>query len=98
MAKTQSVSPEIEVGSLIRAERIRRGMSLTKLAAACGTSPSHISCIELGKTSATVGTLNKIGQALGAHIDPISKEITDATTGKPVDKAPTARKRARRSR
>jgi transcriptional regulator with XRE-family HTH domain len=57
--------PTSELGFRIRAERLKRGMSLRALARAVGVSPSMISQIETAKTQPSVSTLYAITVALG---------------------------------
>jgi transcriptional regulator with XRE-family HTH domain len=54
-----------EVGKRLKAVRKTRDMTLKEVAQASGMSPTHISEIERGKTSPTVGALRKIASALG---------------------------------
>lgn len=53
-----------EVGARLKATRKELGMTLKQVALASGMSPTHISEIERGKTSPTVGALRKIAEAL----------------------------------
>jgi transcriptional regulator with XRE-family HTH domain len=54
-----------EVGRRLKETRKSLGMTLKDVAEASGMSPTHISEIERGKTSPTVGALRKIAEALG---------------------------------
>jgi transcriptional regulator with XRE-family HTH domain len=54
-----------ELGNRIRAVRKERGLTLKELERISGFSATHISEIEQGKTSPTIGALVKISQALG---------------------------------
>jgi transcriptional regulator with XRE-family HTH domain len=54
-----------EVGKRLKEVRRESGMTLKQVAVASGMSPTHISEIERGKTSPTVGALRKIATALG---------------------------------
>jgi transcriptional regulator with XRE-family HTH domain len=54
-----------EVGKRQKEVRKKRGMTLKDVAQSSGMSPTHISEIERGKTSPTVGALRKISAALG---------------------------------
>jgi len=54
-----------EVGKRLKDVRKKREMTLKEVAQASGMSPTHISEIERGKTSPTVGALRKIASALG---------------------------------
>lgn len=54
-----------EVGKRLKEVRKSKEMTLKEVAQASGMSPTHISEIERGKTSPTVGALRKIATALG---------------------------------
>jgi transcriptional regulator with XRE-family HTH domain len=54
-----------EVGKRLKAVRKQMEMTLKQVAQESGMSPTHISEIERGKTSPTVGALRKIAGALG---------------------------------
>jgi transcriptional regulator with XRE-family HTH domain len=54
-----------EVGLRLKDTRKALGMTLKEVAESSGMSPTHISEIERGKTSPTVGALRKISAALG---------------------------------
>ena len=53
-----------EVGQRVRLVRFRRGLTLKEVAARSGMSATHISEIERGKTSPTIGALERIAAAL----------------------------------
>lgn len=53
-----------EVGRRVRLARFRRDLTLKDVAARSGMSATHISEIERGKTSPTIGALEKIASAL----------------------------------
>jgi transcriptional regulator with XRE-family HTH domain len=53
-----------EVGQRIRLARFRRDMTLKEVATRSGMSATHISEIERGKTSPTIGALQRIAKAL----------------------------------
>ena len=53
-----------EVGQRLKEVRRQKGMTLKQVAEASGMSPTHISEIERGKTSPTVGALRRIASAL----------------------------------
>lgn len=53
-----------EVGRRVRLARFRRDMTLKEVAARSGMSATHISEIERGKTSPTIGALQRISAAL----------------------------------
>ncbi len=54
-----------EVGQRIRLARFRHDMTLKEVATKSGMSATHISEIERGKTSPTIGALQRIAKALG---------------------------------
>lgn len=54
-----------ELGRRVKLERLSKGMTLKQVADASGMSPTHISEIERGRTSPTVGALLRIARALG---------------------------------
>jgi transcriptional regulator with XRE-family HTH domain len=54
-----------ELGRRIREARSQRGMTLKQLDQSSGFSATHISEIERGKTSPTIGALIRIANALG---------------------------------
>jgi len=54
-----------EVGRRLKEVRREKSMTLKQVADSSGMSPTHISEIERGKTSPTVGALRKIARALG---------------------------------
>ncbi len=54
-----------ELGRRVKLERLAKGMTLKQVADASGMSPTHISEIERGRTSPTVGALLRIAKALG---------------------------------
>jgi len=54
-----------ELGRRLRLARFERGMTLKDVAARCGMSATHISEVERGKTSPTIGALQRISTALG---------------------------------
>jgi len=54
-----------ELGRRVKLERLAKGMTLKQVADGSGMSPTHISEIERGRTSPTVGALLRISRALG---------------------------------
>lgn len=54
-----------ELGQRLRRRRFERGLTLKDVAARCGMSATHISEVERGKTSPTIGALQRISKALG---------------------------------
>lgn len=55
----------IELGQRIRETRLRQGLTLKELDERAGLSATHLSEIERGRTSPTVGALLRIAAALG---------------------------------
>lgn len=53
------------LGANLRKARIRRGLSIERLAQVAGISRAMISQIELGKSSPTINVLSKLSSALG---------------------------------
>ncbi len=54
-----------ELGRRVKLERLAKGMTLKQVADGSSMSPTHISEIERGRTSPTVGALLRIAHALG---------------------------------
>ena len=54
-----------ELGRRLRSARFERGLTLKEVATRCGMSATHISEVERGKTSPTIGALQRIAAALG---------------------------------
>lgn len=73
-------SPDSYIGARLREQRERRGLSLRKLAAELGISPSALSQIETGRSRPTVGTLYAIVSELGLSLDELF-----AAEAKPVE-------------
>ncbi len=53
-----------ELGRRLRLVRFEKGLTLKEVAARCGMSATHISEVERGKTSPTIGALQRISAAL----------------------------------
>ncbi len=79
-----------EVGRRLKEVRKEQGMTLKQVAQGSGMSPTHISEIERGKTSPTVGALRKIAGALG-------KETAYFVEEKPLPKVSVVKKEDRES-
>lgn len=56
------------IGRRIRAERLRRGLTLSDVAAKVGVTPSALSQLERGRFNPTLATLKAIGEALNLTI------------------------------
>jgi transcriptional regulator with XRE-family HTH domain len=66
MERTRRTMPtKAELGRRLRVARFERDMTLKEVAAKCGMSATHISEVERGKTSPTIGALQRITKALG---------------------------------
>jgi len=70
---TQAVAPPgapaLDLGSRLRAERLRQGMSLREMARRLGVSASALSQIETGKAQPSVNTLFDIVNLLNTSLD-----------------------------
>jgi transcriptional regulator with XRE-family HTH domain/quercetin dioxygenase-like cupin family protein len=83
----------LQIGGRIRAERVRRGISLRSLARSVGLSPSLISQIETGKCQPSVSTLYAITTALGVSVQDVFGEAGaggQAADGQAADGEPAA--------
>jgi transcriptional regulator with XRE-family HTH domain len=67
------------VGANLRRLRMKRGLSLERLARASGVSRAMLGQIELGQSTPTINVLWKIARALGV---PFSALITNRTAGR----------------
>jgi transcriptional regulator with XRE-family HTH domain len=70
-----------ELGRRVKHFRLQKGMTLKEIEAKVGVSATHVSEVERGKTSPTVGALCKIAAALGVNasylIDfPVGREVS----------------------
>lgn len=77
---TAAPGSHLELGRRIKQERLRRGLTLKDIEAKVGISATHLSEVERGKSSPTVGVLEKIARALGTR----SALLIDAASGLPV--------------
>jgi transcriptional regulator with XRE-family HTH domain len=66
---TEATTPDHDIGSRMRAERDRQGLSLRKLAGKLQISPSALSQIETGRSRPSVSTLYAIVSELGMSFD-----------------------------
>jgi transcriptional regulator with XRE-family HTH domain len=72
------IDPVNNLGSRVRTERLRSGMSLREVARRLGVSPSFVSQLENGKSQPSVATLYALSQLLNLSIDDLfSPEQTD---------------------
>src|SRR5262245_16396557 len=56
------------LGERLRGERLRQGLSLDELSAACGVSRSMLSAVERGAKAPTILVLHRIATGLGTNI------------------------------
>jgi transcriptional regulator with XRE-family HTH domain len=67
-----------EVGRRVKLARFRRDMTLKEVAVRSGMSATHISEIERGRTSPTIGALERISKALGERPAHFVEETTSS--------------------
>ncbi len=67
-----------EVGRRIKLARFRQDMTLKEVAVRSGMSATHISEIERGRTSPTLGALERIAKALGERSAHFVEETTNS--------------------
>jgi HTH-type transcriptional regulator/antitoxin HipB len=72
------VSTALELGSAIRAERLRRGFSQERLAAAAGVGARFVVELEAGKASAELDKALAVASAVGLTVRVASTEPDDA--------------------
>ncbi len=70
------MKPDAGLGDRIRRLRLARDLTLKQVGDRAGVSPTHLSEIERGKTSPTVGALIRIARALGED----ASRLVDAGT------------------
>lgn len=80
------------LGANVRRTRRARGLTLKAVERASGVSATHVSEIERGKTSPTVGALERIASALGVAVTRLLETVADA--GVQVVRADSARRLA----
>jgi DNA-binding XRE family transcriptional regulator len=64
---THPMPTKEELGRRLRTARFERNLTLKDVANRCGMSATHISEVERGKTSPTIGALQRIAAALGEN-------------------------------
>jgi transcriptional regulator with XRE-family HTH domain len=62
------VASEVDVGKRLRAIRVARRRTLREVADGAGLSESFLSQVERGRTSASIGSLRRIADALGVSM------------------------------
>jgi transcriptional regulator with XRE-family HTH domain len=77
-------APVPYVGTRLREERQRRGVSVRSLARELGVSASLISQIETGKSQPSVSTLYAITTALGISVEAVFDPALDAEVARPA--------------
>lgn len=79
--------PEADIGSRLRALRTQRGLTLEQVAGAAGLTRGFLSHLERGGTSASIGSLYRICDALGVEIgvlfEPTGGTLTRQGTREP---------------
>ena len=65
---TVKLAASVMAGNAVAAARARKGVSQRELSEATGIDQSDISKIERGAANPSVGTLNRIAEALGARL------------------------------
>jgi transcriptional regulator with XRE-family HTH domain len=74
-----------ELGKRLRVARFERNLTLKQVATRCGMSATHISEVERGKTSPTIGALQRIAAALGEKPSYFVREdVLEPVTFSPV--------------
>jgi transcriptional regulator with XRE-family HTH domain len=75
-----------ELGRRLRVARFERNLTLKQVATRCGMSATHISEVERGKTSPTIGALQRIAAALGEKPSYFVREdVLEPVTFTPAD-------------
>ena len=62
------------IGKRLKEHRLAKGMTLKEVEAAAGVSATHVSEIERGMTSPTIGALSRIGEAIGVELSSLVKK------------------------
>lgn len=71
--------PKVRIGSRLKLERQRRGLSLRTLAERSGFSASFLSQLELDQTSPSLASLAKLAQTLGVTLGHLLADVADGT-------------------
>lgn len=72
------------LGEVLRAARMRRGMTLRQVSAEARVSPGYISEIERGTKEASSELLGSLCQALELPLSDVLREVSDAAAGEEV--------------
>ena len=98
-APDRSLEPS-KVGSRLRAERERLGISLRELARRVGVSPSLVSQIELDRVNPSVSTLYALVTELGMTMSDVfgdtAQQVSRAVSARPIGEGLVARPETRR--
>ncbi len=84
----------VNVGSLIRRERLKLGLSLRELARRVGVSASMLSQVETDRTRPSVSTIYAIASELGLSIDALLSEEETAVVSAAAAAGTRVRRRA----
>lgn len=87
MSATERSFESSKVGSRLRRERERRGISLRELARRVGVSPSLVSQIELDRVNPSVSTLYALVTELGMTMSDVFGDAVQPGTHVPVQRA-----------
>lgn len=68
-SQREAAEPASAIGSMIRDLRLARGKTIAELASAIGRSIGYVSQIERDQSGISIGTLQKISDALGVGIN-----------------------------
>ncbi len=68
------MSTRKELGRRLRLVRLEKGLTLKDVASGSGMSATHISEVERGKTSPTIGALQRIAKALDENVSRFVRE------------------------
>lgn len=79
--------PEAEIGIRLRTLRKQRGLTLEQVASSAGFTRGFLSQLERGGTSASIGSLYRISEALGIQVaalfEPSGAELSRQASRKP---------------
>ena len=63
------------IGRRIRQERLRRNLTMQRVADRAGMSASQLSQVELGKNAASIAALVRIAKALGLRVSKLLSDV-----------------------
>lgn len=69
------------MGRRIRVLRGTKGLSQDELAASSGLHRSHVGQVERGETNVTLGTLQRVGIALGVSVSVLVRGVGEDSGG-----------------